>query len=88
MSYIVVFRIKISIRITKKKYVSVFEKNIFTLKYCGFYVNLVRHFVAYSQPFNPPINKGAMVLSFFFGDALYRVRLLKLYMRISFLIIN
>jgi hypothetical protein len=28
MSYIVVFRIKISIRITKKKYVSVFEKNI------------------------------------------------------------
>jgi hypothetical protein len=31
MSYIVVFRIKISIRITKKKYVSVFEKNIFTV---------------------------------------------------------
>jgi hypothetical protein len=31
MSYIVVFRIKISIRITKKKYVSVFEKNILTV---------------------------------------------------------
>jgi hypothetical protein len=28
MSYIVVFRIKMSIRITKKKYMSVFEKNI------------------------------------------------------------
>jgi hypothetical protein len=31
MLYIVVFRIKISIRITKKKYVSVFEKNILTV---------------------------------------------------------
>jgi hypothetical protein len=31
MSYIVVFRIKISITITKKKYVSVFEKNILTV---------------------------------------------------------
>jgi hypothetical protein len=31
MSYIVVFKIKISIRISKKKYVSVFEKNILTL---------------------------------------------------------
>jgi hypothetical protein len=31
MSYIVVFRIKISIRIRKKKYVSVFEKNILTV---------------------------------------------------------
>jgi hypothetical protein len=29
--YIVVFRIKISIRIIKKKYVSVFEKNILTV---------------------------------------------------------
>jgi hypothetical protein len=52
MSYIVVFRIKISIRISKKKYVSVFDKNILTLKHFGFYVNLVRHFIAYSQPFN------------------------------------
>jgi hypothetical protein len=31
MSYTVVFRIKISLRITKKKYVSVFEKNILTV---------------------------------------------------------
>jgi hypothetical protein len=31
MSYIVVFRIKISIRITKKKYVSALEKNILTV---------------------------------------------------------
>jgi hypothetical protein len=55
MSFIVVFRIKISIRITKKKYVSIFEKKYFdslTLKHFGFYVNLVCHFVAYSQPFN------------------------------------
>jgi hypothetical protein len=55
MSYIVVFRIKISIGITKKKYVSVFEKKYFdslTLKHFGFYVNLVRHFLAYSEPFN------------------------------------
>jgi hypothetical protein len=55
MSYILVFRIKISIRINKKKYVSVFEKKYFdslTLKHFEFYVNLVRHFVAYSQPFN------------------------------------
>jgi hypothetical protein len=54
MSYIVVFRIKISIRITKKS-MSVFEKKYFdnlTLKHFGFYVNLVRHFEAYSQPFN------------------------------------
>jgi hypothetical protein len=55
MSYTVVFRIKISIRITKKKYVFVFENFFFdslTLKRFGFYVNLVHHFVAYSQPFN------------------------------------
>jgi hypothetical protein len=54
VSYIVVFRIKISIRITKKKYVRIL-KNFFdslTLKHFGFYANLVRHFVAYSQPFN------------------------------------
>jgi hypothetical protein len=31
MSYIIVFRIKISIRITKKKYVPLFEKNILTV---------------------------------------------------------
>jgi hypothetical protein len=31
MSYIVVFKIKISIRITKKKYVFVLEKNILTV---------------------------------------------------------
>jgi hypothetical protein len=55
MSYIVVFRIKVSIRITKKKYVSLFAKKYFdslTLKHFGCYVNLVRHFVAYSEPFN------------------------------------
>jgi hypothetical protein len=36
-------------------------------------VNLVDHPVAYSQPFNlknPPINKGAMDSSPFFGDTL------------------
>jgi hypothetical protein len=55
MSYIVVFRIKISIRITKKKYVFAFENFFFdslTLKPLGLYVNLVGHFVAYSQTFN------------------------------------
>jgi hypothetical protein len=55
MSYIVVFRIKISIRITKKKYVSEFEKKKFdslVLKPVGLYVILLGRFVAYSQPFN------------------------------------
>jgi hypothetical protein len=47
MSYIVVFKIKISFRISKKKYLG-----SLTLKHFGFYVNLVRHFIAYSQPFN------------------------------------
>jgi hypothetical protein len=55
MSYIVVFRIKISIRITKKKVCVRISKKYFdslTLKHFGFYVNLVRHFIAHSQPFN------------------------------------
>jgi hypothetical protein len=53
--YIVVFRIKISIRITKKNYVFLFEKNFFgslALKPLGLYVNLLGSFVAYSEPFN------------------------------------
>jgi hypothetical protein len=55
MSYIVVFRIKISIRITKKSVCRYLKKKYFhslTLKHFGLYVNLVRHFVPYSQPFN------------------------------------
>jgi hypothetical protein len=47
MSCIVVFRIKISIRITKKKYVFVFQFFFFdslTLKLLGLYVNLVGHY--------------------------------------------
>jgi hypothetical protein len=55
MSYIVVFRIKISIRITKKSMCSHLEKIFFcslTLKTLGLYVNLLGHFVAHSQTFN------------------------------------
>jgi hypothetical protein len=55
MSYIVVFRIKISIRTSKKSMCPYLKKKYFdslTLKHFGFYVNLVRHFIAYSQPFN------------------------------------
>jgi hypothetical protein len=55
MSYIVVFRIKISIRITKKSmrlYVKIFFFDSLTLKPLGLYVNLIGHFVVYSQPFN------------------------------------
>jgi hypothetical protein len=46
---------KISIRITKKKYVFFFEKKYFdslALKPLGLHVNLVDRLVAYSQPFN------------------------------------
>jgi hypothetical protein len=53
--YILVFRIKISIRITKKNYVFPFEKKYFdslALKPLGLYVNLLGSFVAYSEPFN------------------------------------
>jgi hypothetical protein len=54
--YIVVFRIKISIRITTKNmYVFLFEKKYFdslALKPLELYVNLVGRFVAYSQSFN------------------------------------
>jgi hypothetical protein len=49
------FRIKISIRITTKKYVFLFEKKYFdslALKPLELYVNLVGRFVAYSQSFN------------------------------------
>jgi hypothetical protein len=53
-TYIVVFRIKISIRISKKSMCS--HLNFFfdslTLKPLDLYVNLVDHLVAYSQPFN------------------------------------
>jgi hypothetical protein len=53
MSYIVGFRIKISIRITKKKYVFVLKKkDSLTLKFLEIDVNLVGRFVVYSQPFN------------------------------------
>jgi hypothetical protein len=48
--YSVVFRIKISIRITKKKYLIPFEKKYFDslpLKPMGLYLNLLGHFVAY-----------------------------------------
>jgi hypothetical protein len=54
MSYIVVFTIKISIRITKKSlcsYLNFFFDSL-TLKPLGLYLNLVSHFSAYSQPFN------------------------------------
>jgi hypothetical protein len=53
-TYIVVFRIKISITISKKKYVLPFEFffDSLTLKPLGLYVNLVGHLVAYLQPFN------------------------------------
>jgi hypothetical protein len=47
---IFVFRIKISIRISKTKYVFAFDS--LALKPLGLYVNLVGHLVAYSQPFN------------------------------------
>jgi hypothetical protein len=48
--YIVVFRIKIFIRITKKKYVILFEKKYFdslVLKPLELYVNLLSRFIAY-----------------------------------------
>jgi hypothetical protein len=48
--YTVVFKIKISIRITKKKYVILFEKKYFDslpLEPMGLYLNLLGHFVAY-----------------------------------------
>jgi hypothetical protein len=44
MSCIVVFRIKISIRITKKKYLKNFFFYSLTLKLLGLYVNLVGHY--------------------------------------------
>jgi hypothetical protein len=46
MSYIVVFTIKISIRITKKKYVFIFDFffDSLTLKPLGLYLNLVSQF--------------------------------------------
>jgi hypothetical protein len=47
-TYIVVFRIKISITISKKKYVLLFEFfDSLTLKPLGLYVNIVGHLVAY-----------------------------------------
>jgi hypothetical protein len=55
MSYIVVFRIKISIRITTKNMYSYLKKENFdslALKPLELYVNLVGRFVAYSQSFN------------------------------------
>jgi hypothetical protein len=53
--HIVLFRIKISIRITKKVCMFPFEKKYcdsLALKPLGLYVNLVGHLLVYSQPFN------------------------------------
>jgi hypothetical protein len=53
--YSVVFRMKMSVRITKKKVCSHLKKKYFgslALQPLGLYVNLVSHLVVYSQPFN------------------------------------
>jgi hypothetical protein len=51
MSYIGVFRIKISLKKSMCLHLRFFFDSL-TLKPMGLYVNLVGHFVAHSQPFN------------------------------------
>jgi hypothetical protein len=52
LSYTGIFRIKISIRITKKIMCSYLKKTYFDSLALGLYLNLLGPFVAYSQSFN------------------------------------